>query len=200
MIILALVMVSATAQMVSANAGRQTWYLSSDHTTGNNNTMYKGSQSGGTSGVKIYSGNSVIWVANQSAQCDVGFARGNWNGRLKKPWRTRSKPFNVAIGVWDGSSFTSYGNMDGDFGGGKDNAFFTILASQFDVLEGQYLAFNVTNTGSRNFTIVTKCGLSHVKSPCSDPGYPVPELPTLVLVSAGLLMLVGYVYMGRRNK
>ena len=40
---------------------------------------------------------------------------------------------------------------------------------------------------------------SYIKSPSSDPGYPVPELPTLILFSSGLIILVGYVLLKRRN-
>ena len=40
---------------------------------------------------------------------------------------------------------------------------------------------------------------SYVKSPSSDPGYPVPELPTLILFASGLIILAGYVVLKRRN-
>ena len=40
---------------------------------------------------------------------------------------------------------------------------------------------------------------SYVKSPSSDPGYPVPELPTLILFSSGLIILAGYVLLKRRR-
>ncbi len=42
---------------------------------------------------------------------------------------------------------------------------------------------------------------SKATSPSSDPGYPVPELSTLILFSLGLLVLAGYVGLRRkRNK
>ena len=40
---------------------------------------------------------------------------------------------------------------------------------------------------------------SKATSPFSDPGYPVPELSTLILFSTGLLVLAGYVVLGRRK-
>jgi hypothetical protein len=208
MMVLVLILVSATAQI--AGAVSNTWYLSSTSTPpdGDNKVMYKGSQDGGTDGVWIGLSQSVIWIANQPAQCNVGFAAGNWAGHLRK---TNDNPnadgFNVAIGVWDGSSFTSYGNADGDFGDSKDKDF-TISANTFDVIEGQYLAFNVTNSeiphglshDGWHFRIVTDDGPSYVSSPEKAPDYPVPELSTIILVSAGLLILAGYVYMGKRSK
>ena len=34
----------------------------------------------------------------------------------------------------------------------------------------------------------------------STPGYPVPELPTAILFAVGLVVLAGYVYVGRRRR
>ena len=34
---------------------------------------------------------------------------------------------------------------------------------------------------------------SHVTSPSSDPGYPIPELSTVILFGVGLLVISGYV-------
>ncbi|MEA1943952.1 MAG: hypothetical protein U9N07_01215 [Euryarchaeota archaeon] len=226
-IILVLVMVSATAQMVSADAGSQTWYLS--HTDdGSNKVMYKGSQDGGEWPVGIGTTrplcptctNPVIWVANQSAECDVGFSPGDWNVHLRKWVPTPyTRSFNVSIGVWNENSlsFKSYGYVCDSFPNSRDVEF-DIGASGFDVQQGEYLALRVENTDPSHttllgtiytpFAIRTTDGYmmgeqgfkSYISSPSTDPGYPVPELPSLILVSAGLLMLVGYAYMGRRNK
>lgn len=40
---------------------------------------------------------------------------------------------------------------------------------------------------------------STLTTPCSDPGYPVPEIPTIVLTCIGLLGLGGYVWLRRRR-
>jgi len=42
--------------------------------------------------------------------------------------------------------------------------------------------------------------LSNLTSPSSDPGYPVPELSTLILFSTGLIVLAGYVLLAKRKK
>ncbi len=34
---------------------------------------------------------------------------------------------------------------------------------------------------------------SYIESPLSDPGYPIPELPTVILLGVGLLVISGYV-------
>ena len=41
---------------------------------------------------------------------------------------------------------------------------------------------------------------SSLTSPETDPGYPVPELPTIILVFLGLLLLGGYIWLKRRRK
>jgi hypothetical protein len=40
---------------------------------------------------------------------------------------------------------------------------------------------------------------SYIGSPYSDPGYPIPELSTMILFGMGLLMIVGYVGLRRRS-
>jgi len=40
---------------------------------------------------------------------------------------------------------------------------------------------------------------SYVKSPTADPGYPIPELSTLILFSSGLLALAGYALKKRKS-
>ncbi len=42
--------------------------------------------------------------------------------------------------------------------------------------------------------------LSNLTFPSSDPGYPVPELSTLILSSTGLLALAGYVLLTKKRK
>ena len=59
---------------------------------------------------------------------------------------------------------------------------------------------NRTNTFRIYYYNATNGKYSNLTSPSTDPGYPVPELSTLILFSAGLLILAGYAYMGRRNK
>ena len=41
---------------------------------------------------------------------------------------------------------------------------------------------------------------SRLTSPSSDPGYPVPELPTIILTATGILVLAGYASLRRSRK
>ena len=165
--------------------------------SGLNKVMYKGSQSGGAEPVLVEWLEEVIWIANEPASVDVGFPAGDWTGHLRKTGDGDN--FEVEIGVWDGDFFDSWGDKEGDFGASND-ADFTISTDSFTVLEGEWLAFRVTNWDWEDFYIVTADGPSYVSSPPTDPGYPVPELPTIILFSIGLLVLAGYVVLRRKNK
>ena len=169
--------------------------------SGLNKVMYKGSQSGGAEPVLVEWLEEVIWIADEPASVDVGFPAGDWTGHLRKTGV--GIDFEVEIGVWDGSFFDSWGSKEGDFGAGNDADFTITIADSFTVLADEWLAFRVTNWDLEyfdDFYIVTAGGPSYVSSPPTDPGYPVPELPTIILFSIGLLVLAGYVVLRRKNK
>lgn len=67
---------------------------------------------------------------------------------------------------------------------------------------GNKLAAKVTNSGSSEVKFAydgADCK-SRIESPSTDPGFPVPELPAVILTSTGLLALFGYVvYRGRKQ-
>jgi len=63
------------------------------------------------------------------------------------------------------------------------------------------LATRVSYSGAGDF-IIHYDGTdehTHINSPPTDPGWPVPELSTILLMSIGLLALMGYVVYRRRN-
>ena len=175
----------------------QRWYLSSTD-SGLNKVMYKGSPSEGAEPVLVEWLEEAIWIADEPAGVDVGFPAGDWTGHLRKTGD--GDKFEVEIGVWDGSDFYFWGYYDeGDFGASND-ADFTIRADSFTVFEDEWLAFRVTNWDAEyDFYIVTAGGSSYVSSPSTDPGYPVPELPTIILFSIGLVVLMGYAGYRRKN-
>jgi hypothetical protein len=141
--------------------------------------------------VSIASGSSVIWRADEAAQCGVYFPPQTWSGRLSNFSTLGVTDYTVDIGYCDsdGSNFTSNGKTgDHDYFSGR-GSYFHIEANGFTVSSGKYLAFNVTG-GSSSMTVYTD-GSSFVKWPAA-PENPVPELPTIVLTSVGLLVLAGY--------
>lgn len=192
-LVVAAVLLLSMVGMVSAT---QTWKLSNDH------VMYKDlSFTGGF--VTISASEPYIWTANEAAQCDVGFAAKNWTGSLRFLQYTGIPLYRVEIGYSDvnGANFVSKGtnNVSGIYTN------FNITADAFTVTLDKYLAFQVTNTGSYSFQLATKPQEegereSEVRYPEDSPAYPVPELPTVLLMGIGVLALVGYVVLMRRTK
>lgn len=185
--------------LAGVSAAEQTWYLSSSTDSDSGNCVMYEDQTGGNANVQVGPGESVIWIANESAGPGAKFAEGGWSGQLTKAGP--SKAFEVAIGVWDGTSFASEGSVTGEFGSSVCS--FTILnVNTFIVPDGSYLAFNVTNTETEmNFNIVTwNSERPSYVSPPTGSSYPTPELSTILLMSVGLLALVGCVEFGRRKQ
>ena len=56
-----------------------------------------------------------------------------------------------------------------------------------------------TSTARIYYYDATDGRYSNLTSPLSDPGYPVPELSTIILFSTGLLVLAGYVLLTKRK-
>jgi hypothetical protein len=149
--------------------------------------------------VTIGSGSYAIWRADEAAQCNVGFPAEEWTGRITRTTNVGDQCYKAYIGIWDGTSFTS----KGDSGvvtilSGEYHKTFSIEAEAFTVPEDDYLALNVTHEDGS--LVIKTDGSSWVMWPLDDPAYPVPELPTIVLTSVGLLALAGYVGWRRKNK
>ena len=186
------------------SAGVQTWYLSSKpHASP---VMYKGSPTtdpGGCSAITVpQPPNGIFWIANEAATCDVTFSAGNWPIHLVVQNAKPNHPFSAEIGEWNGANFISAGIYNGNIpkGTNGETVDFTISANQFTVHQGNWLAFRLMNTHDQGSELGFKPCESSVSSPPSDPGYPVPELSTLILLSVGLLTLAGYVRLRRKKE
>ena len=178
----------------------QSWFLS--NTSGSDYIMYKGDMSKIEGTVTVSDDNSTIWRANEPATVDVGFPAGTWTGEitLGEPFAS-GETFTVEVGSYEGSTFTSAGLQTCTGATDKITFSLEIPATAFDILNGNYLALNITNPsdGSADLVIKTGDGNSYVTSPETDPGYPVPELSTLLLFSIGLIALAGYVLLTKRR-
>ena len=159
-----------------------------------NGIMYKGDHTE-TGSVGISAGGSQVWRSENAATPDGGvyFSAKTWQGRLAMTTTVEDYTVDIGYSNADGSGFTSNG-VTGGHNSGASN--FYITANGFTVPQGKYLALNVTATSA--LTVTTE-GSSHVTWPLDTPDYPVPELPTIILTSTGLLALLGYVVYRRRN-
>ncbi len=191
----ALLVVSMTAGIAVAEVGSQTWFLSNNPPGSDQvKVMYKGAIV--TPGLVDVT-NGVVWLANESAIYDVPFS-GNWNVSLRASSSSDCQ-VTAYIGVVNGTSFTPYGNRSLIVSGVTQKNF-SINATDFTVPEGEYLALRVVRTfGSATVRVAADGINSGIVSPPTDPGYPVPELSTIVLMSVGLLALVGYVAWRRKR-
>nr|QNO56724.1 hypothetical protein HGIILDEE_00013 [Methanosarcinales archaeon ANME-1 ERB7] len=168
------------------------WYLHND------TRMYKGNMSKPEDTLTIVNGSSKNWTANEAATVDVEFPADYWTGWLKlnTPF-TATENFTVAVGSYSTttSNFTAAGTQN--FTGDDSKTAFplNIPANEFTVPKDNYLALNVTNppAGSADLVIKTDGGNSFITSPETDPGYPIPELSSIILFSVGLLALAAYI-------
>ena len=224
MIILVLMLVSATVQMVSA-AGEVTWYWkdadvsgftlpSSGHQSDKFMNTSEAPQGDTSYTVTLGKGERAWWYVNYPAECNLTFPDGNWKVIF---WvnATNSTDNEATITIrLQGINSTGY-QISGTTGykGGTytiknatniEKIEKTLSADSINMSEGDRIAVEVLWFGSANGTLLvyynsTTCN-STLTSPPNSPVWPVPELPTIILFSAGLLILAGYAYMDRRNK
>jgi len=178
----------------------QSWFLSN---VSGSYIMYKEDMSKPEGAVTVSDGSSTIWKADEPATVDVGFTKGTWTGMIMLSEAfANGETFTVEVGSYDGATFTSAGSQTSTGAADKTTFSLDISATVFDISKDDYLALNITNPsdGSADLVVKTGCGNSYVISPETDPGYPVPELSTLILFSTGLLALAGYVLLTKRRR
>ena len=193
---------------MASSAGTQWWHLKdTGGATGADYEMQKGSGHGDN--YVAITDESLIWSSNEAASIaeGVSFGTGTWHGVIdytgeaSEGFLDNGETMKLEIGsLSPGGVFTPAMEMtDTDYHAA------TIISvapgSEFIVPNGHYIALKLTVTGYVRVDVSVSNGgsSSYIKSPSVDPGYPVPELSTLVLLSFGLLALFGYVVYRRRN-
>lgn len=191
-LVAALSMVAAPA----AAAGSQTWYLGGEFDL----VAERGSVPPPTTDpefpsnhVLIANGQVAIWEANEAALVDVAFGAGNFDWSLRLATGNFIGSYTLWIGVsnCNGLSFTGYGS-ETVLGPGVAGQFVetgTIPTSGFTVPTGYCLALKIQNDADvegKPLRVMYSVADSNFTSPSSDPGYPTPELGTVLLLGAGL--------------
>ena len=153
--------------------------------------------------VNINSG-EVAWWYDDAAEVDSTFGENKWGIEFfYTSTGTGTVTVNISLVQDGGTIVKELASGSGSIEETEHKSF------QFDILDsagnqdfsiGQRLAVNMSYIGTGILTIDydSPQANTHVDSPSSDPGFPVPELPTIVLTSAGLLALAGYVLLRKR--
>lgn len=154
------------------------------------------------------------WYAEHSAECDIGFGEPDWTvyiyhgkinekaGSDKTLWADvyKMKSDNSVVHLAGGTQTFSANDAAGMWTiSCTDN-----LSTTQDFTTGERLAFRIKHNANTTVRIyyynATGGKYSNLTSPSSDPGYPVPELGTLILFSTGLIVLTGYVLLTKKRK
>lgn len=156
-----------------------------------------GTQSGQ---VDFLTGDSKIWLSDQPTQSAVTFPVGDWTVHLE----TLGWTGNSGIQIGESSGQVSGGQMDFTaFNAPKvigtpdptGDIIVTINAGG-TVPAGHYLALKIDNSSSGS--IITT-GNSYLLSPASTPTYPIPEMPSSLLLVVGLSGLAALIFIGRKK-
>jgi len=197
----------------------QIWSFDSDSLSGSVYQMEKNQGPGddGQSGyVTIAAGDDQIWIADEVALADVTYPSGSWVLFLStnQAWGTQGADCDFQIGSWDPDdlSFTQLTPDGADLHArGKnfitDTETWSILGERWVqsesimIPEGTYLAIKIINGtgGSRNVNTGEYKYCTYLRSPETDPGYPLPEIAAGSLLALGLAGLGAFIIIRRRS-
>ena len=197
-------------------SNQQTWYFTNDTATGPtwsgadyNRNMTKGVE-GGEDKVTLAKGERVWFYADQLAESNVCFPEGVWNvsywvktlnaSELNTRLYTRLHnvtPSGVYTKIGEGWNSINYSDSIQENVESLDTGSFTVPKDGRFAIEVLWASGAAGNL--EIYCNPVGVDTSHVTSPTSDPGYPIPELPTILLFSLGLLVITGYVRWLRRR-
>ncbi len=182
---------NAYGQLTVIPATGQTWYLYSDYSMRKSLTP--------TASVTLTAGQSKIWLADQAAVSSVTFPDGSWVIYLKtsQNWLASC---TAEVGYWNGSTFQPFTTGAPTKSWDNNTGILTIRAQAGSetINASDFLALRVTNGDAASHDVITD-GNSWVKSPASDPGYPVPELASGVLFALGLAGMGTFMVVRRKK-
>ena len=211
----------ASVQVVGAAPDSQSWYFTntdapSPFNAGDYNKIMTKGVEGGDVTITLPPGKRIWVYADQLAQCDVTFPAGSWDLAywVRAVNESETGKVYTRLGYADSTgnlvrkSSTSTSEAITSPQSIEENVedwFINNNVESFTVPEGGRLAIEVLWGSNPLDNLEIHCNppdkhASNVTSPSSDPGYPVPELSTLILFSTGLIALAGYVLSTRRRK
>ena len=150
---------------------------------------------------------TMWWYAECPAQYDLTFpAGGDWIVRIdheqRSGWAWYADVYKVA------SDGTAISFASGTAPASNTESGVTTItchqgaAQTFNIASGDRLALRIKHDDSTEEVTTyfyKDTHLSNLTTPSSDPGYPVPELSTLLLLLIGLIALTGYVLLTKKR-
>lgn len=220
-ILLVLMIVSAMAVPMLSATGEQSWNLLDDVYTGmvagDGTYHYKdlfmnktGNATGRYMVLPNVTKNTIWWYAEYPAQIDgVTFGKANWTVNISHGPTGGCTIWTNVCKVNDSTGEVTYlanGSVSPSEAGADTFICYDNPNTNQIFNTSERLALGIYHNRTSTTTLriyyynVTNGRYNNLTSPSTDPGYPVPELPTIILLSTGLLLLAGYAYMTRRNR
>jgi len=201
---------TATATAAAPESGPQTWQLDTETSTPGYVMEKTGgpNDDGQTGSVAVTTGSSVIWLADEAAAADVTFVSGAWVIELATDadWGTNGDDCAIDVGEYDGTTFTSFSMVIDSVLEWNEATRSYILRVEVQsgaetIYTGNWLAIEVTNNDSIDHTVYTGEfeDASCVRSPETDPGYPLPEIAAGILLAGGIIGLVSFMAIRSRK-
>jgi hypothetical protein len=190
----------------------QTWYL--DDSAGAHGGTYKMlREDTGVSGnsITIPAGGSITWLSDEPAGAKVTFPSGAWavNISTDKNWDHAYVPYDpkknykpkchVEIGGESTGLFVTIPSTLAYMKGSKIILDSETVSIPESINKGDYLYLTVYNDDNIPH-VVNLNGDSNLVSPNSDPGFPLPEVTTAVLLGGTLLGLAGFMVIRQKRK
>ena len=182
------VFLTASATLAKTECNSQTWYMWSDYQLRMDNP---------TGNPTVVVGSSpVIWQSEQSAQGGVTFGTGDWEGDIGVDGDSpNNHVIMMQIGYVYDSAFYPQGTPEMVAASGKA----TMTVPGFTVPNGGYLAVSVYDDDATPIDMQVGSGGSFITTPCSDPGFPMPELASSILLAGGAGGLGAFIWWRQRR-
>ena len=201
-----------------AGSQSQSWHLldvdyagtSADDNTIHYRDLYMNKTGEATSGAlfRLPNDETAWWYAEYEAEFDdLSFGENDWIINLSHGptddctiWANVCKMNSTTGEV----TFLANGSVVPSGSGSDTFTCYDSMNSEQTFSSQERLALRIYHNRSTSLSIyyynLTNERYSNLSSPSTDPGYPVPELGMLTLVSLGLIALSGYAYVFKNKK
>jgi len=196
----------------------QTWYFTTDDApaplaadANYNKIMTKGIE-GGDSVVTLAAGERVWFYTDEVAACDVSFPPEKWTISY---WIRTPSPDESSTRLTTKLHYMSQdGSEDKIKGGYNDIGYEPVVIhytkeltpdDSFTVPSGGRIAVEILWSSGAKGNLEIHCNppgdnVSSAYYNAMSPSYPTPELPTILLLSAGIMVIGGYLWWRRRGQ